>query len=101
MKQILLKVRLIFTIKTQINSRTTFDNSKVRGEILKVKKLGKHVIHGVKRENKMCFVASWRHTNRFGAWKKQACCRRRPFQMKLNQSAKSTNSAKLPSILNQ
>ena len=26
--------------------------------------------HGVKRQNKICFRASWRHTNRFGAWKK-------------------------------
>ena len=62
MKQILLKLRLIFTLKTQ-----TFDKNGVRGEILRVKQLGKHVIHGVKKENKVCFGASWRHTNRFGA----------------------------------
>ena len=70
MKQILLKLGKLLTEKTQINSWTTLDKNDVRGENLRVKYLGKHVIHGVKRENKICFMASWSHTNRFGAWKK-------------------------------
>ena len=37
---------------------------------MRVKYLGKHVTHGVKGENKICFGTSWMHTNRFGAWKK-------------------------------
>ena len=41
------------------------------GETFRVKKIGKYVIHGVKRENKMYFGASWRHTIRFGAWGKK------------------------------
>ena len=36
---------------------------------MRVKLLGKHVMHGVKRENKIGFRASWSHSNRFGAWK--------------------------------
>ena len=61
------------TIKTRPNSRTTFEKYEVRpvrDEILRVKQLGKYVVHGVKIQNKTCFGASWRHTNRFGAWKK-------------------------------
>ena len=69
MKQILYKFRLILTIKTQNNSQTTFDKNEGRGEIWRVKYVGKHVVHGVTSENKMCFGASWRHTNMFGAWK--------------------------------
>ena len=56
MKQILLTFGLILTITPGTNSQTTFDKNQVRGEILRVKYLGKHVIHGVKRENKICFL---------------------------------------------
>ena len=53
------------TIKTPTNSRTTFDKNEVRSEILRVKLLRKHVIDGVKRENKIFFRVSWRNTDRF------------------------------------
>ena len=42
MKQILLKFGLILDIKTRGKSPTTFDKNEVRGEILRVKLLGKH-----------------------------------------------------------
>ena len=58
------------TREAQTPSQINFDNYEVRGEIYRVKQLGKDKLYGVWSDHKICFGASLSHIDRFGAWQK-------------------------------
>ena len=59
------------TIETQTTSQINFDKYEVRGEIYRVKELGKDRLFGVWSDHKICLGVSLSHTNRFGACQKK------------------------------